>query len=739
MGNKTQQILSDVVVYNKYAKYIPNLQRRETWSEIVDRYLHMMIRKYGTDDDRDLLDLHIEGVATSLEYSPFIQELIENGQYLYQKKVLPSMRALQFAGPAIEKNEARGYNCSYMPMDDYRAFSELMFLLLGGTGAGYSVQFHHVEKLPEIQKPTKQAKYLIGDSIEGWADAVKQLMKAYFGITKVAPRFDYSDIREKGSMLVTAGGKAPGPEPLKLCLKMIEAILSRKQNGEKLTTFEVHLICCLIADAVLAGGIRRAALIALFSMDDESMISAKSSAIPTRMISQDLVTYTDGEGLKTDSTKMLITVEQNGVIYKDIILHRDEDSKKFWDLEQLTSSGTLGWWVCNPSLGRANNSATILRNRVKKEEFDTLWQMVEESNAGEPGIYFTNDPEYGTNPCCEISLRPFTFCNLTEINAGTIGEVSKADDEDINLLIRTGYADGYFENGGPFSDLLAQADLEDRARVGAFFGTLQAGFTDFHYLRNIWKVNTEKDALIGIGMTGVGDGKIENLDLTVAAKIGMAENARVAKIIGINPAARNTTIKPAGTTSCVVGTASGAHSWHGLKYIRNMQCRVGDDLYNFFTVHHNILIDVMERDQMSAVIGIPQVAPEGAILREEETAIDFLERVKRLNLDWVHIGHRRGPNTNNVSATVSIKKDEWKDVGEWMWKNRHNYNGLSVLPFDGGTYKNAPFETVSDEVFDEKVEYILNNPIDLTLIVEEQDNTTQKDNLACSGGSCEIL
>lgn len=719
----TQKILSDIVVYNKYAKFAPSEKRRETWSEIVDRYLQMLIRRYGTEGDRELLDLKINGVATSLEYSPFIQELIINGQYLYKKKLLPSMRALQFAGAAIEKNEARGYNCSYMPMDDYRAFSELMFLLLGGTGAGYSVQYHHVEKLPDIHKPTKIAKYLIGDSIEGWADAVKQLMKSYFGKTKVAPRFDYSDIREKGARLVTAGGKAPGPEPLRIALTKIEAILKEKENGDNLTPFEVHRICCLIADAVLAGGIRRAALIALFSMDDEEMINAKSSAVPTVLVSKDYVTYTDSEGLKTDSNKILLTVTQNGKTFKNIEVRRDEDSGEFWDLNQLKDTGTLGWWVCTPELGRANNSATILRNRVKKKEFDALWERVVDSNSGEPGIYFTNDPEYGTNPCCEISLRPFTFCNLTEINAGTIGDGW----EEANAKVKISEQD------------FRQADLNDRARVAGFFGTLQAGITDFHYLRNIWKVNTEKDALIGIGITGIGDGKIEDLDWGQSTEVGMIENERVAGIIGINTAARTSTIKPAGTTSCVLGTASGAHAWHGPQYIRNMQCRVGDDLYNFFTVHHNELIQVMEYDPMSAVIGIPQKAPEGAILREHETAIDFLERVKRLNVEWVHPGHRRGPNTNNVSATVSVKEHEWEEVGEWMWKNRHKYNGLSVLPFDGGTYKNAPFEEVSEEVFNRKMKYIEENPIDLTLIIEEQDNTTQKDTVACAGGSCEIL
>lgn len=552
------------------------------------------------------------------------------------------MRAIQFAGPAITKNEARIYNCSYMPMNDYRCFSELMFLLLGGTGAGYSVQYHHVEQLPEIQKPLKEAKYLVGDSIEGWADAVKQLMKSYFGITKIKPRFDFSDIREKGAQLVTAGGKAPGPEPLRVCLTKIEAMLNDLQNGTKLSPIQVHDICCHIADAVLAGGIRRAALISLFSFDDKEMATAKYG----------------------------------------------------------------NWWELNPQRGRANNSAVILRNRVERNEFDNLWQMVVDSGSGEPGIYFTNDPEYGTNPCCEISLRPYTFCNLTEINAG---------------------------------NLESEEDFIERSRIAAFFGTLQAGFVDFHYLRTIWKKNTEKDSLIGVGITGIGNGQILDYDLTKGVNSAMVENTRVAKIIGINPAARVTTIKPAGTTSCVVGTSSGIHSWHAPTYKRNMQCKVNDDLYNFFTEHAPKLIKVMDYDPNSAVIGIPQKAPDTAILREDETALDLLERIKRFNLEWVKLGHRRGPNTNNVSATVSVKPEEWEKVGKWMWENRYTYNGLSVLPYDGGTYKDAPFIEIDEETYNELSKYIEENPIDLTKIVEINDNTDLAGEIACGPGGCEVL
>lgn len=655
--NSSIELLSNIVVYNKYAKYVPSLKRRETWEEIIDRYLVMMFKKYSTEEDKsylaDKVKKHFLKTGEQLQFrymeeqdiegfSRISQDIIKNSAYLYNKKVLPSMRAIQFAGGAIEKNEARIYNCGYMPMSDYRAFGELMFLLLGGTGVGYSVQYHHVEQLPEIHKPLKEAKYLVGDSIEGWADAVKQLMKSYFGITKVKPRFDFSDIREKGAALITAGGKAPGPEPLRIALTKIEALLSSKKNGDKLIPVEVHDINCYIADAVLAGGIRRAALISLFSFNDKIMATCKYG----------------------------------------------------------------NWWELNPQRGRANNSAVILRNRVQKDEFDNLWEMIVDSNSGEPGVYFTNDPEYGTNPCCEISLRPHTFCNLTEINAGNIE---------------------------------SREDYLNRIKVAAFFGTLQAGFTDFHYLRSVWKKNTEKDALIGVGMTGIANGPIYDYDLNEGVKVSLAENERVAELIDINKAARVTTIKPSGTTSCVVGTSSGIHAWHDPYYIRNMQCRVGDDLYNYFKTFHPRLIKIMDYDPDSAVIGIPQKSPQGAILRQDETAIDLLERVKEFNIDWVQKGHRRGPNTNNVSATISVEDHEWSDVGEWMWENRNTYNGLSVLPYDGGTYKDAPFMSCTEEVYNDLIQYIESDPIDLTRIIEQTDNTDLTGEAACAGGACEVL
>ena len=602
----------------KYAKYLPELNRRETWEELVTRNKEMHLKKY-----------------------PTLSEEIEAAyQFVYDKKVLPSMRSLQFGGKPIEISPNRIYNCAYLPIDDYRAFGEAMFLLLGGTGVGYSVQTHHVEQLPEIHKPNpkKTRRYLIADSIEGWADAVKILIKTYFtgGSTML---FDFSDIRAKGARLVTSGGKAPGPQPLKECLIKLQGILDAKHDGEKLTAIEVHDMVCHIADAVLAGGIRRAALISLFSADDDNMISCKSG----------------------------------------------------------------NWWETNPQRGRANNSAVLIRHKVTREFFMDLWKRVELSGAGEPGIYLSNDKDWGTNPCCEIALRPFQFCNLCEVNA---------------------------------SDIESQEDLEARVKAAALIGTLQAGYTDFHYLRPVWQRTTEKDALIGVSMTGIGSGVVLGYDMKAAANVVKTENARVAELIGINKSARTTTVKPAGTTSLTLGTSSGIHAWHNDYYVRRVRVGKNEAIYTYLAINHPELIeDEYFRPHDTAVISIPQKAPDGAILRTE-SPFQLLDRIKKVHLEWVKPGHRTGNNTHNVSATVSLKDTEWDLAGEWMWENRDHYNGLSVLPYDGGTYTQAPFEDITEERYHELMQSLHN--IDLTQVIELDDNTDLSGELACAGGACEV-
>ena len=613
------KILSDITVHMKYAKYIPELERRETWEELVTRNKNMHIKKY-----------------------PQLTNKIEEAYtYVYEKKVLPSMRSMQFGGKPIKVAPNRIYNCAFMPIDHIASFSECMFLLLGGTGVGYSVQGHHVDKLPEIQKPNskRNKRFLIGDSIEGWSDAVRVLMQSYFkGGSKI--KFDFSDIRPKGSRLVTSGGKAPGPQPLKECLLKVQGILDEKDNGDKLEPIEVHDIICYIADAVLAGGIRRAALISLFSADDEEMLAAK----------------------------------------------------------------TGNWWETNPQRGRSNNSVVLMRHLITKEYFMNIWDRVKESGAGEPGFYFSNDKDWGTNPCCEIALRPYQFCNLTEINS---------------------------------SDLSGQEDYEARARVASFIGTLQAGYTDFHYLRDIWRKTTEKDALIGVSMTGIASGKVLNLDMKAAAKIVREENKSVAAAIGIRAAARTTCVKPAGTTSLALGTSSGIHAWHNDYYIRRLRVGKNEAIYTHLQIHHpELLQDEFFRPHDTAVIEVPQKSPTGSITRQEPST-DLLDRVRKVYSEWVHPGHSRGQNTHNVSATITVKNDEWDDVAIWMWENKKHYNGLSVLPYSEHTYRQAPFEDCSETEYFRKLKLL--SELDVSKIIEIEDNTDLKGELACAGGACEII
>ncbi len=643
------EALSKITVFSKYAKYIPELKRRETWDEIVDRYEAMMLKKY-----------------------PYLEESIkESIPMIRNKKILPSMRALQFAGPAAEVNNARIYNCCYLPIDSLHSFSEAMFLLLGGTGVGYSVQRHHVSELPDITKPGKARNYLIEDSIMGWADAVKVLMKAYLE-GGFMPKFDFRAIREKGAALITAGGKAPGPEPLKLCLAHVQAVLDRKQPGETLSSLECHDILCHIANSVLAGGIRRSAMISLFDHDDEEMITCKYG----------------------------------------------------------------NWWETNEQRGRANNSAVLPRGEVSEEEFMALWKRVEASGSGEPGLYWTNNQDWGTNPCCEIALRPYQFCNLCEVNV---------------------------------SNVVDQADLNDRVAAAAFFGTLQAGFTDFHYLRPIWQKTTAKDALLGIGMTGIGSGEILKYNLEAAANIAKKVNQLITEKTGINEAARITCIKPSGTTSLVLGTASGIHAWHNDFYLRTMRFNKNEDIAMYLMKNHPELCeDDVLRPTDTVCVRIPVKAPEGSILRTE-TALDTLERVKHFSTKWIKEGHIDGDNTHNVSATISIdsnkyyfsdfgpdngyqffkegplttsekidcaETNEWEAVGWWMWENREFYNGLSVLPYWGGTYQQAPFEDITEQQYNERI--VTLKELDLTNVTEQDDTVDFGQVAACAGGACEV-
>lgn len=613
----SQSILSDMAVHMKYARYLDDEGRRETWGELVDRNKEMHQRKF-----------------------PELSEDIERAyQLVHDKKVLPSMRSLQFGGLPIERNNARIYNCAYLPIEDVSAFSETMFLLLGGTGVGYSVQFRHVNKLPVVKGNNgKRKKYTIADTVEGWADAVKVLMESYYDGTNPID-FNYDSIRAKGAKLVVTGGVAPGPAPLRTCLTNIVNILDGA-TGRRLSPLEAHDIQCHIADAILSGGIRRAAMISLFSPDDWEMMRAKSGH----------------------------------------------------------------WWVRNPQRGRANNSVILLRGKTKEKMFNRVWAATHASGSGEPGIYWTNDLDWGTNPCAEIALKPYQFCNLCEING------SNVEGED---------------------------DFYKRCNAASFIGTLQASYTDFVYLRDVWKTTTEEEALIGVGITGIASGLIKDTWLEDGASQVKYTNSIFARDIGINQAARTTTVKPSGTASIVLGSSSGIHAWHNDYYIRRMRVFKNEAIYKYLVrVFPQLIEDSQMNPDGEAILSIPQKAPERAVLRTE-SALDLLERTLLYNELWVREGDRGSVNCNNVSATISLKPEDWYVFGVDMWERRDEYNGISVLPYDGGSYVQAPFEDCTKEHYESLLPYLKN--IDLTKVKEDADYTDLTGEAACAGGSCEIV
>jgi hypothetical protein len=735
------ETLSEITVWGKYAKYLPEEHRRENWEEIVSRYLKMMQKKY-----------------------PILEkEINEKGNFILDKKILPSMRMMQFSGKAIEVNHARGYNCAFLPIDHYTSFSEVMFLLLGGTGVGYSVQNIHINKLPVIKKSLGKRRYLISDDIQGWADSIKVLMKWAFGLSS-RPIFDYSDIRAKGVRLVTAGGKAPGPEPLKICHAHIFSIIDGINDDQNLSSLECHDINCHIANAVLAGGIRRSAMIAGFDIEDEKMLTSKFGA----------------------------------------------------------------WWETNEQRGRANNSAILERSIITEEKFKELWEKIETSNSGEPGFYLSNDTDWFTNPCCFTGdMRLLTSEGYKSFNSLNNNE-GIAFNKDMELVpfkvwsngikqvIKLNFSDGNYLKCTPdhklmdskgntieakdslgkllfrlqniisidtipdeevfdfnlegethwgiveeviahnceialrpyqmcnlcelnFSTVENQEDFNERVQAASFFGTLQAGFTDFYYLREIWGKTCRKDALLGIGITGLASSKIFEIDFELAVKeYAIKTNKEISEIIGINPAARITCVKPSGTTSLVLGTSSGIHDWHSKYYLRTMRFGKEEAITSYLLINNPSIIepDIL-RSQDTYCVRIPVKAPEGAILRETISEIDLLERIKLISSKWVLPGHINGQNTHNVSATVSIKENNWESVGNWMWDNKDFYNGLSVLPYHGGTYKQAPFEEITKEEYEERINKM--KPINVNEIFEIEDHTDLKGELACSGAEgCEI-
>ena len=605
---KGKNLLSEIAFYRTYSA-IKSDGTKENWNEVCDRYELMMLDKYP----------HIHGI------------ILGAMEYVRSKRVLPSMRALQFAGHAITKENARLYNCSFVNVTSFKDFADAMYLSACGTGVGYSVQRRHIEQLPVIQTQRVES-HLIPDTREGWADSMLALLE------NPQLKFDYSNIRPVGTKLST-GGTASGPSYLKTCHDLTRSLLLGAV-GRKLTPLEVHLVMTYIADAIVAGGVRRSAMICLFDRDDQEMLTCKTGA----------------------------------------------------------------WWEKYPSLARANNSAVLPRNETTKEEFDAIMDACYASQAGEPGVFWTNDMDWGTNPCAEIALRSRQFCNLTEIN------VASAEDKHM---------------------------LRSMVWAATVLGTLQAGFTDFNYIHPDWKANADEDALLGVGMTG----QAERPDLMTAeiladlADVSKHVNKGIAELIGINPAKRIGTVKPSGTTSTVLGTSSGVHAAHAEYYLRRIRIGKMDPVAKHLVeVLPSEYIESSAFEPQNHIVCLP-VHSKG-LTRKDETAIELGNRALTVRRNWIEGSHREGQNYHNVSLTINYKPEEQEELKQWMWDNREFYGGISVLPFSDAVYNHAPFEDCDQETY-ERLENNLPQ-LDLGLVQYEQKDDGREGSAACEGGLCEV-
>lgn len=607
--------LSAYTFNTKYARYNKELKRRETFEEAVDRVMKMHREKYkdkGITDDLDFVTAAIK-----------------------EKLVLGSQRALQFAGVPIVKTNAKIFNCSASYCDRVRFFQENMWMLLCGCGVGFSVQKHHVEKLPTVVKRSDQhVTYVADDSIEGWADCVGVLMSSYFSADQTFPEyagktveFDLSKIRPEGAP-ITGGSKAPGPEPLRRSLGLIENMLelhiATKGDDTKLSPIECYDIIMHSSDAVLAGGVRRSATICLFSKDDEEMLNAK----------------------------------------------------------------TGNWFQENPQRSRSNNSALLLRNSTSREEFLKCMEAVKEF--GEPGFVWADSTEILYNPCCEIGLYPVDIttgesgwqtCNLTEINMKLCTTEEK-----------------FFE----------------ACKASAILGTLQAGYNEFKYLGKTTENICRREALLGCSMTGMCDSPDVAFNADTqrkGASIIRSENERIAALIGINPAARTTCVKPAGSTSCVLGTSSGIHPHHASRYFRRVQTNKNEAPAEYFKLHNPLAVEksLWNPNGTDLVITFCVETPEEAINKAEVRATDLLRKVKLTQNNWVAAGKNPALCTapfidHNVSNTISVKPEEWEKVSKYIYDNRASFAGISLLPSGGDLdFKQAPFVEVwtSEEIHEE--------------------------------------
>lgn len=620
----------EYIALSRYSRFIEELGRRETWDETVLRYMKHVVSPVVVDskDTRYIRDV--------------LYEAIRN------QEVLPSMRGLMTAGPALDRDNVALFNCSYLPVDHPRAFDETLYILMCGTGVGFSVERQYVSKLPEVPELARvDSTIVVEDSKVGWAKGLRKLIGALYAGD--IPSYDLSQLRPHGARLKTFGGRASGPEPLRQLFEHTIRTFMGAQ-GRRLNSYECHSIMCKIGESVVSGGVRRSALISLSNLSDDRMRRAKSG----------------------------------------------------------------NWWEHAPELSLANNSVAY----TEKPDFDSFykeWGALYESKSGERGFFSRvaadkqvarigrREPgrEWGTNPCSEIILRPYQFCNLSSV-------VVRADD-DLDALLR-------------------------KVELATILGTIQATYTDFRYLRPVWKRNTEEEALLGVSLTGVMDHPVLSQTgpeavryLEKMKEVAVVTNATWAAKLGINVAAAITCVKPEGTVSQLTNSASGLHPRYSKLYIRRVRGDAKDPLSTFLKEQGVPWEDdVMQPGQV--VFSFPVKGPEKSVYRNERSAIEQMEHWKMMQDSWCE---------HKPSCTIYYKPDEFLALGQWVWDNFESISGVAFLPYDSGTYRQAPYEEVTEEVYAKLRDSM--PTIDWTLFREEGDNTIGSQTLSCTGDKCDIF
>ena len=620
------------IATSRYARWIDEDKRRENWGETVDRFMDNVVRR----------NLDIDTIGIALELREAILNL----------EVMPSMRSVMTAGPALDRDNTAGYNCSYLPVDDMKSFDEAMYILLCGTGVGFSVERQYISKLPEVPTLfTSEDIIVVHDSKEGWAKALRKLIAMLY--SGEIPTWNVSKVRPAGAKLKTFGGRASGPAPL---VELFNYVVSKfkEAQGRRLSSIEVHDIMCFIGQVVVVGGVRRSAMISLSNLSDGRMANAKSG----------------------------------------------------------------NWWEHNAQRALANNSVAYTE-RPDMETFMREWLSLVESKSGERGVFSrvasrkqaikngrrNPDFEFGTNPCSEIILRPYQFCNLSEV-------VVRATD--------------------------SIEDLERKVKLATIIGTVQSTLTNFPYLRKIWAKNTEEERLLGVSLTGIMDNKLlthanAGLEATLERlrDVAVATNAEWAKRLGIPVSTAITCVKPSGTVSQLVSSASGIHARHSAYYIRTVRGDNKDPLTQFM-IDQGIPAEpcVMKPDS-TTVFSFPQKSPDGAVTRNDMTALEQLELWMTYQRHWCE---------HKPSVTITVRDNEWMEVGAWVFKHFDEVSGVSFLPHSDHSYQQAPYQECSKHDY-ETLLSVMPDRIDWARLSEYETEDTSKgtSTFACAGGSCEMV